>query len=135
MTPHVRTLTTLADGPALDSPVIISGSSSFSQLPQIIAAIRSAPPVGKPVDVYAQHKDFRGSSLSRPLAALHRSAISTSTSPAVPVNAFIAGAARHFRTCPIVIIDDSKTNPSNPFKVRALLRTTGYGILQWYVTP
>ncbi|PNW87416.1 hypothetical protein CHLRE_02g146300v5 [Chlamydomonas reinhardtii] len=71
VTPHVRTLTTLADGPALDSPVIISGSSSFSQLPQIIAAIRSAPPVG---------------------------------------------AARHFRTCPIVIIDDSKTNPSNPFK-------------------
>ncbi|KAG2437227.1 hypothetical protein HXX76_005890 [Chlamydomonas incerta] len=71
VSPHVRTVTTLADSPPLDSPVIISGSSCFSQLPQIIAAIRSAPPVG---------------------------------------------VARRFRICPIIIIDDSKTNPSNPFK-------------------
>ncbi|PNH01256.1 hypothetical protein TSOC_012870 [Tetrabaena socialis] len=66
-----RTVVTRADGPALESPVVIIGSSCFSQLPQIVAAIRSAPPVGP---------------------------------------------SRRFHSCPIVIIDDSKTNPANPFK-------------------
>ncbi|KXZ41581.1 hypothetical protein GPECTOR_380g178 [Gonium pectorale] len=66
-------VTTFQDRAPLDSPVIIAGSSCFSQLPQIVAAIRSAPPVG---------------------------------------------SARRFRICPIVILDDSKTSPLNPYKAR-----------------
>ncbi|GIL58369.1 hypothetical protein Vafri_13411 [Volvox africanus] len=41
-----RILDTFADQEALDSPVLILGSSCFIQLAHLIGAIRSAPPVG-----------------------------------------------------------------------------------------
>ncbi|GLI61100.1 hypothetical protein VaNZ11_003381, partial [Volvox africanus] len=41
-----RILDTFADREALDSPVLILGSSCFIQLAQLVGAIRSAPPVG-----------------------------------------------------------------------------------------
>ncbi|KAG2495890.1 hypothetical protein HYH03_006128 [Edaphochlamys debaryana] len=81
--PRPRTVVDLRDVTPLVDPVIIAGSSCFSQLPQVVAAIRSAPPFG---------------------------------------------SAARFRTCPIVILDDSKTNPSNPFKAvlrESLLQAVG----------
>jgi hypothetical protein len=56
----VRVLASLASLPPLESPVLISGSSVFGQLPQLVQAIRGAPTVGARAWVRGRGCEGRG---------------------------------------------------------------------------